>query len=136
MLKLVTAALTLFAVGCNHATFDQDIIGEWENAGAPSSTGLPETVRMSPDWSATIDFKDDGTFAWRLDSAEGGQDVYGGVYKVVGYSLEITVTSMDGTPLPSDRWLEYTVRQQSTGAIQFPLPQDWTGPTVDYFRKN
>jgi hypothetical protein len=136
MLKPLVVASVIFAAGCNHVTFEKDIVGPWESVGTPSSSALPEKLRMSPDWSATITFGRDGMFQWELDNAEGARDSYSGSYKVVGYSLSMTVTAIDGKPVPSDRWLEYTLRQQSTGAIQLPLPQDWTGPTVDYFKKS
>lgn len=135
MWRPLAAALLVFAVGCNHATFDEDIIGSWESAGTPSSSALPESLRKSPDWSADLEFRPDGTFSWEIDNAQGSRDLYEGTYKVVGYSLEIALTNANGTAVPKPQQLTYTVRQQSTGAIRLPLPQDWTGPSVDYFKK-
>jgi|SRR5687767_12473777 len=132
----LTVAILVFAAGCNHATFDKDIVGAWESAGTPSSSALPESLRNSPSWSAQILFKDDGTFEWELDAEEDLKDRYRGTFEVVGYSLEILVTHSDGAALSDKDQLRYTVRQQSTGSIRLPLPQDWTGPSVDYFKKN
>jgi hypothetical protein len=135
MWRPLAVAGIVLAAGCNHATFDQEIVGVWESAGTPSSSALPESLRKSPDWGAQISFADDGTFKWQIDNEEGTGDEYAGVYKVVGYSLDLEITQADGKQVPPTERLAYTVRQQSTGAIQLPLPQDWTGPTVDYFKK-
>lgn len=132
MLKPLTAAIVVFAAGCNHATLDEDIVGQWESSGTPASTALPDALRNSANWSAVIDFRADGTLDWALDNDVGGQDRYTGKYMVVGYSLEIDLLEREGLRLVPP--LKYTVRQQSTGAIRLPLPQDWTGPSVDYFK--
>jgi hypothetical protein len=120
-------------IGCSRSNFDKDIVGTWRSSGVPASTALPEELRRSADWDATLEFKPDGSFAWELDAPKGGSELWGGTYSVVGYSLEIEVTERDAKPLPSDKRLSYRVRQQATGAIRLPLPQDWAGPSVDYF---
>jgi len=97
---------------------------------------LPESARRSATWSATIRFKPDNTFEWRVDTGSGGSDLWTGTYEVVGYSFSIHVTGLDGKVLKPDEQLKYTVRQQATGSIRLPLPQDWTGPSVDYFPKD
>ena len=135
MWKHFAVATVIVAAGCNHATLDRDIIGVWESAGTPNSSALPESMRKSSEWSAEIAFGADGRFKWELDAADGGRIRLGGTYKVVGYSLDVVVTDAEGKALPTDDRLSYTVRQQSTGAIRLPLPQDWTGPSVDYFKK-
>ena len=135
MWKHLAVAMILFAAGCDHATLDRDIVGSWESAGTPSSSALPETLRKTSDWSAEITFTDDGRFKWELDNEAGARDRFAGTYKVVGYSLDVVVTEAEGKELPPAERLSYTVRQQATGAIRLPLPQDWTGPSVDYFKK-
>ena len=136
MWRPLAVAGIVLAAGCNHASFDRDIVGQWESAGTPASSALPESLRKSPDWGAKITFRADGTFEWQIENQEGASDDYGGTYKVVGYSLDIEVTTAEGEQVPTAERLSYTVRKQSTGAIQLPLPQDWTGPTVDYFKKD
>jgi hypothetical protein len=133
---LVAAAVFLVVVGCQKSDLDKKIVGVWENAGTPSSMALPESVRLSASWSATIEFKPDGTFDWQVDNGAGGSDRWTGNYEVVGYSVSIELAGVDGRSLtPADK-LKYTVRQQDTGSIRLPLPQDWTGPSVDYFPRN
>lgn len=133
---ILLAAMVLLCVACQKSDLDQKIIGVWENAGTPASMALPESVRRSASWSATIRFEPDGTIEWRVDNGSGGSDFWTGTYKVVGYSLSVEVTGLGGKQLPPDDRLKYTVRQQSTGSIRLPLPQDWTGPSVDYFPKD
>lgn len=134
-LIIVTVAL-LCVASCNSPDFDREIVGTWENAGTPSSTSLPEAARRAAGWTATIEFKPEGTFEWNVDNGAGSSDRFTGKYSVVGYSLSIEVNSKNARPLEGGRALKYTVRQQSTGSIRLPLPQDWTGPSVDYFHKN
>ena len=130
------AVMFVTAAGCNHSTFDRDIVGVWENAGTPSSASLPESLRNSADWTSEIEFLADGTFRWSLENETGGKDRYAGSYKVLGYSLDLTIIEADGKRLADIDQMSYTVRQQSSGAIRLPLPQDWTGPSVDYFKKD
>ncbi|MDQ2986973.1 MAG: hypothetical protein M3R13_09695 [Armatimonadota bacterium] len=136
MSRLILVTVTLCCVvSCNSPDFDQEIVGLWENAGTPSSTSLPEAARRSASWTATIEFKPDGSLEWNVDNGAGSSDRFTGEYSVVGYSLSIEVTSKNGLPLAGGDSMKYTVRQQSTGSIRLPLPQDWTGPSVDYFRE-
>jgi len=134
--SILSLAIAFICVACQNADLDEKIVGEWESAGTPASMALPESVRRSASWSATIKFNPDNTFAWKVDNGAGGSDLWTGTYRVVGYSFSIHVTGLDGKDLKPGEQLKYTVRQQATGAIRLPLPQDWTGPSVDYFRKD
>lgn len=134
--SILSAAIALLCVACHNPDLDQKIAGEWESAGTPASMALPENVRRSASWSAAIEFEPDNTFAWRVDNGTGGNDLWTGSYSVVGYSFSIHVTGLNGKELRPDEQLKYTVRQQATGSIRLPLPQDWTGPSVDYFPKD
>ena len=125
--------LVVLSAACNKSNFDKEIVGVWVSEGAPTSSSLPEKLRNSASWKATLEFKPDRTFNWSLDNASGGQDKYAGNYSVVGFSLEIEITEFDGKELTAEDRLSYRVRQQATGSIRLPLPQDWTGPSVDYF---
>lgn len=122
--------------GCHKPDLYKEIVGTWESAGAPASTALPDKARLSGTWSASLDFKSGGRFTWKIDRGDGKSDEWAGTYQVDGYSLSIRLTSLDGKTLDPGDQLTYTLRQQSTGSIRLPLPQDWTGPSVDYFRKD
>jgi hypothetical protein len=130
---ILVAAAVLFCVACNKSNLDEEIIGVWENAGTPASMALPESARRSASWSAKLRFDRNNKFEWQVDNGVGGSDVWSGSYGVVGFSVSIEITKVNGKELQAAERLEYTVRQQSTGSIRLPLPQDWTGPSVDYF---
>ena len=136
MRSSLLAFILVLGIACNRPTLERDIVGVWISEGVPTSAALPEKLRSSADWEASLEFRPDGSFTWNLDNAEGGEDRFTGLYSVVGYSLEIELTSANGRELSGRDRLQYRVRQQGTGSIRLPLPQDWTGPSVDYYRKN
>jgi hypothetical protein len=134
--SLFPALIALFCMaGCHRPQFAKQIVGTWESAGTPSSTAIPEEVRNSGGWSAEIQFRQDGLFTWTINESPKPQNVWEGTYTVEAYALEIHVSKLNGVELPEKERLRYAVRQQGAGSIRLPLPQDWTGPSVDYFPK-
>jgi hypothetical protein len=133
-LLLVLTASCLALLSCKRSNFDQEIIGVWENSGIPASTAISDEIRRDGAWSSEIKFNEDGSFEWVIDEAS-KKTIWAGVYNVEAFALEIEVTKMNGANLPAGKRLRYAVRQQGTGSIRLPLPQDWTGPSVDYFPK-
>ncbi|MGI8923218.1 MAG: hypothetical protein ACR2HJ_04115 [Fimbriimonadales bacterium] len=128
----VAVLLPVCIAGCNKHTLHRDIIGVWENSGAPTSTAVDLSVRKSDTWRSTIHFEPDGKLTWRIEDGSPPVETWSGRYEVDGPSVTLVLTELDHVPLTAQ--LNYTIRLRGK-TLSLPVPADWAGPTVEYTHK-
>ena len=128
--KLILLSLFLFVCGCAKHKLDKDIVGIWRNVTQPTSATMD--VRARSKWHAQLVFREDKTFNWTILSEGEKPQSWAGVYEVDGLGVTLTLKTREGKRFAeSENIGPYTVRLKQDH-LSFPLPTDWTGPTVDY----
>jgi hypothetical protein len=127
---LILIFMFLVVCGCAKHNLDRDIVGIWRNVSQPTSATMEMEARTK--WHAQLVFREDKTFEWTILSEGQKPQSWAGAYEVDGLGVTLTLKTREGEPLTESQNVgAYTVRLKQD-RLSFPLPTDWTGPTVDY----
>ncbi|MBA3727036.1 MAG: hypothetical protein H0W86_11460 [Armatimonadetes bacterium] len=128
----IVAVLLSVCIACNKHTLDRDIIGIWENTAAPTSPAVELSVRQSNRWQSRINFEPEGSLTWTIVDGSQSAETWSGNYEVDGPSVTLVLSKKNEVPLEEQK--EYTIRVREQ-TLSLPIPNDWTGPTVEYAKR-